>query len=148
MAWDLKSVMSAVSHANWLPQEDIDPFIIGTTTRILNTQPGLQIPGAYGQMPAYFGNLANADYNALVASLTKRTGELRGFGQLFFTAAFTWAHNLDDADGFARNSSSVSYYNQNRSLFFGRHRYSHPLRFERRLDSCLSTSCGRAARSG
>ncbi|MGD0132095.1 MAG: TonB-dependent receptor [Bryobacteraceae bacterium] len=94
-------------------EEDIDPFIIGTTTRILNTQPGLRIPDAYGQMPAYFGNLSNADYNALVASLTKRTGELRGFGQLFFTAAFTWAHNLDDADGFARNSSSVSYYNQN-----------------------------------
>jgi hypothetical protein len=95
--------------------EDIDPFILGTTTRILNTQPGLQIPGAYGQMPAYFGNLANADYNALVTSLTKRTGELRGFGQVFFTAAFTWAHNLDDADGFARNSSNVSYYNHNQA---------------------------------
>ena len=95
--------------------EDIDPFILGTTTRILNTQPGLQIPDAYGQMPAYFGNLANANYNALVTSLTKRTGELRGIGQLFFTAAFTWAHNLDDADGFARNSSAVSYYNQNQA---------------------------------
>jgi Carboxypeptidase regulatory-like domain/TonB dependent receptor len=94
-------------------EEDSDPFIIGTTTRILNTQPGLQIPNAYGQMPATFGNLANADYNALVVSLTKRTGELRGIGQLFFTASYTWAHNLNDADGFARNNDSVSYYNQN-----------------------------------
>ena len=96
-------------------QEDIDPFILGTTTRILNTQPGLQIPDAYGQMPATFGNHANADYNAMVTSLTKRTGDLRGVGQLFFTASFTWAHNLDDADGFARNSNSVSYYNQNQA---------------------------------
>ena len=118
-------------------EEDIDPFIIGTTTRILNTQPGLQIPGAYGQMPAYFGNLANADYNALVASLTKRTGELRGFGQLFFTAAFTWAHNLDDADGFARNSSSVSYYNQNEAYASADIRHSHSLRFERRLEAAF-----------
>jgi hypothetical protein len=49
----------------------------------------------------------------LVVSLTKRTGELRGIGQLFFTASYTWAHNLNDADGFARNNNSVSYYNQN-----------------------------------
>jgi len=96
-----------------IAQEDIDPFIIGTTTRVLNAQPGLQIPGAYGQMPYTFGNHANANYNGLVASLTKRTGELRGVGKLFFTASFTWAHNLNDADGFIRNSGSVSYYNQN-----------------------------------
>jgi hypothetical protein len=96
-----------------IAQEDIDPFIIGTTTRVLNTQPGLQIPNAYAQAPDYFGNLANANYNGLITSLTKRTGELRGIGQLFFTASFTWSHNLDDADGFARNSNAVSYYNQN-----------------------------------
>ncbi|HUO31833.1 MAG TPA: TonB-dependent receptor [Bryobacteraceae bacterium] len=96
-----------------IAQEDIDPFLIGTTTRVLNTQPGLQIPDAYGQMPYTFGNLANANYNALVMSLTQRTGELRGIGQIFFTASYTWAHNLDDADGFARNSNDVSYYNQN-----------------------------------
>ncbi len=96
-----------------IAQEDIDPFIIGTTTRVLNTQPGLQIPDAYGQMPYTFGNHSNANYNALVMSVTKRTGELRGVGQLFFTASYTWAHNLNDADGFVRNNNSVSYYNQN-----------------------------------
>jgi hypothetical protein len=91
---------------------DQDPFILGTTTRILNAQPGLQIPDAYNQMPGTFGNFANANYNGLVVSLTKRTGELRGFGQLFFTTSYTWAHNLDDADGFARTSNQVSFYNQ------------------------------------
>jgi hypothetical protein len=91
---------------------DQDPFIIGTTTRILNTQAGLQIPGAFNQMPGTFGNFANANYNGLVISLTKRTGELRGFGQLFFTTSYTRAHNLDDADGFARTSNQVPFYNQ------------------------------------
>jgi len=91
---------------------DQDPFILGTTTRILNTQPGLQIPGAYAQMPATFGNYADANYNGLVVSLTKRTGELHGFGHVFFTTSYTWSHNLDDADGFARTSNQVSYYNQ------------------------------------
>ena len=88
---------------------DGDPFILGTTTRILNTQPGLQIPDAYTSMYT-FGNFANANYNAMVASITKRTGDLRGIGSVFFTASYTWAHNLDDADGFARNSNMVSYY--------------------------------------
>ena len=98
-----------------IAQEDINPFIVGTTTRILNTQPGLQIPDAYGQMPYTFGNHANANYNGLVVSLTKRTGDLKGIGQLFFTASYTWAHNLNDADGFIRNNNSVSYYNQNQA---------------------------------
>jgi hypothetical protein len=57
-----------------------------------------------------FGNFANANYNGMVASITKRTGDLRGIGSVFFTASYTWAHNLDDADGFARNSEMVSYY--------------------------------------
>jgi hypothetical protein len=75
----------------------------------LNLQPGLQIPDAFGSMYT-FGNFANANYNALIASITKRTGEIRGVGTVFFTASYTWAHNLNDADGFARNSNQVSYY--------------------------------------
>jgi hypothetical protein len=95
-----------------IAQEDTDPFIIGTTTRPLNLQPGLQIPGAYAQMPDSFGNYADANYNGLILSLTKRTGDLRGIGRLYFTTSYTWSHIMDDADGFARTSSSVSYYNQ------------------------------------
>jgi hypothetical protein len=95
-----------------IAQHDNDPFLIGTTTRLLNTQPGLQIPNAFGQMPYSFGNYASANYNGLVTSLTKRTGELRGFGEVFFTASYTWAHNLNDADGFIRNSNNVPYFNR------------------------------------
>jgi hypothetical protein len=47
----------------------------------------------------------------MVVSLTKRTGDLHGFGQVFFTTSYTWSHNLDYADGFARTSEQVSYYN-------------------------------------
>jgi hypothetical protein len=90
---------------------DQDPFIIGTTTRVLNTQPGLQIPDAFAQMYE-FGNYADANYNGLVVSLTKRIGDVHGLGQLFFTTSYTWAHNLDDADGFARTSNAVPFYNQ------------------------------------
>lgn len=102
--------VGASSH-RLIAAKDRDPFIVGTTTRILNTQPGLQIPDAYAQMPMSFGSYANANYNGLVLSLTKRSGELRAIGRVYFTASYTWSHNMDDADGFARTSSSVAPYN-------------------------------------
>ena len=92
---------------------DSDPFIIGTFNRILNQQPALVAAqeAPYGNMPSTFGNAANANYNGLLASLTKRMSDWHSLGQTFFTLSYTWAHSIDDADGFARNSSSVSYYN-------------------------------------
>jgi hypothetical protein len=94
-----------------IAQRDRDPFIIGTTTRILNTQPGLQILDAYAQMPYSYGSYSNANYNGLVLSLTKRSGQLHGIGRLYFTASHTWSHNLNDAEGFGRTSSFVAPYN-------------------------------------
>jgi len=100
---------------------DGDPYIVGTYNRILNQLPGTQTlctaysltgPNCpYSAMPATFGNFSNANYNGLLASLTKREGNWRGIGNTFFTLSYTWSHTIDDADGFARNSSSVSYYN-------------------------------------
>jgi len=101
--------MGSSSH-KLVAQKDIDPFIVGSYTRILNAQPGLQIPGAYGQMPYTFGNNSSANYNSLIASLTKRINSFDKLGQVFFTAAYTYAHNLDTADGFARNSNAVGAY--------------------------------------
>jgi hypothetical protein len=93
-------------------ETDSNPFIIGTNTRILNAQPGLQHASPYTAMPLSYGNYANANYNGMVASITKRSGELRGIGQLFFTSSLTWGHNLNDADGFGRNSMYVDPYNR------------------------------------
>ncbi len=102
--------MGSSSH-KLVAQRDTDPFIVGADTRVLNTQPGLQIPDAYGQMPYSFGNYSSANYNSLIASVTRRTNEFGKLGPVFFTAAYTWSHNLDTADGFARNSNAVGAYN-------------------------------------
>lgn len=99
---------------------DGDPFIVGTTNRPLNLQPGLQsqYPGcssdpyacAYAQMPATFGNAANANYNGLLSSVTKSTGDWHALGKTFFTVSYTWSHIINDADGFVRNSNAVPAY--------------------------------------
>jgi hypothetical protein len=98
--------------------EDSDPYILGTMTRIYNQLPGTQTmcpfpdPNCpYSAVTATFGNFSNATYNGLLASLTKRAGDWHGIGSTFFTLSYTWSHIIDDADGFARNSNSVSYYN-------------------------------------
>jgi hypothetical protein len=90
---------------------DRDPFVLGTSTYLLNTEPGLQIPNAFAEMPYSFGNVANAHYNGLLASLTKRLSDWHSMGPTFFTLSYTWSHNIDDADGYARNSQQVPYYN-------------------------------------
>ncbi|MBV8359405.1 MAG: TonB-dependent receptor, partial [Deltaproteobacteria bacterium] len=96
--------------------QELDPFILGTTTRVLNTQPGLQDPNAYAQTPYTNGNYwGNSNYNGLAASVTKRLGTWRSIGQTFFTLSYTWSHNLDDDDG--RFGSQNSYYNNKQ--FYG-----------------------------
>ncbi len=90
---------------------DANPFIPGTYDRPLNLQPGLQYPGAFGQMPATFSNVVNSHYNGLLTSLTKRMGDWHSLGQTFFTVSYTWSHLINDADGFVRNSQEVPAYN-------------------------------------
>ena len=91
-------------------QVDQDPIIQGTTTRLLNTQPGLQIPNAFGAILATSG-AANASYNGLLASLTKQMGDWHSIGQTFFTLAYTWSHEIDDGNELFRNSSQVPFFN-------------------------------------
>lgn len=90
---------------------DSDPFIPGTYDRPLNLEPGLQYPGAFGQMPATFSNVVNSHYNGLLSSLTKRMGDWHSIGQTFFTVSYTWSHVINDADGFVRNSQQVPAFN-------------------------------------
>jgi len=108
------------SSHNLVAQYDSDPFVVGTTNRPLNLQPGLQseysgcssdpYACAYAQMPATFGNVANANYNGLLASMTKSLGDWHSIGNTFFTVSYTWSHIINYADGFVRNSNAVPSY--------------------------------------
>ena len=87
----------------WL---DANPFILGTDTRVSNQ--GLASPN-FGYLTTFAGAI-NANYNALLASLTERQTNVRYLGNVFFTLAYTWSHNLDDGSGFnSRNTSTASY---------------------------------------
>ncbi len=94
--------------------QDIDPFIVGTTERPLNLQPGLQYPNAYTYMTLTDKSLGSSNYNALVSSVTKRLGDSRGVGKIFFTLSNTWSKTLSDADAYG---SLVGAYNQHQ--FYG-----------------------------
>jgi hypothetical protein len=77
---------------------------------VLNTQAGLQIPDAFSAMPSTFSNVSGANYNGMLASVTKRNGDWHNLGATFFTAAYTFSHSIDNAAGFARNTSAVPAY--------------------------------------
>jgi len=101
---------------------DEDPMILGTSTRVFNQ--GLP-PGTYGQAPAFAG-LNNANYNGLLASLSKRETQVPIFGNVFFTLAYTWSHNLDNGSGFNSRMTSIPYYN--RHQFYGNSDFDVPNR--------------------
>lgn len=84
----------------WL---DTNPFILGTTNRILGPN--------FGYITTFAG-LNNANYNGLLASLTKRETDLRYLGQVFFTLGYTWSHNLDNGSGFNSRNTQIASYNQ------------------------------------
>jgi len=91
---------------------DQNPFILGTDTRVLNTQPGLSPDGSNGfSYLDTFGNLVNANYNSLEASLTKRITGNRWLGNSYFTLAYTWGKSIDNASGFRNVNAQVPYYN-------------------------------------
>jgi phage baseplate assembly protein gpV len=95
---------------------DQDPIDLKTGARVLNEQPNLNIPGAWGAALGT-GNGSNANYNALLASLTKRMGDWHSLGQTFFTLSYTWSHELDDSSGQFRNTQQVPAYNHHQ--FYG-----------------------------
>ena len=91
---------------------DQNPFILGTDTRLLNTQSGILPDGSNGfSYLDTFENVVNANYNSLEASLTKRITGNRWLGNSYFTLAYTWGKSIDDASGFRNESSQVPYYN-------------------------------------
>ena len=86
---------------------DGNSFILGTTLRPLNLQPGLQYPNAF----AYMGvdkSLGSSNYEGLLTSITKRVGG-SPVGDTFFTLAYTFSKTLSDQDAYLQN---ISAYNQ------------------------------------
>jgi hypothetical protein len=95
--------------------EDGNPIILGTDTRILNQgiYPKPSVKG-WAALPDYVTNDGRANYNALLATLTKRFSDTRFVGTTFFTAAYTWSHNIDNGSGAITSSSgNIPYYNHN-----------------------------------
>jgi outer membrane receptor protein involved in Fe transport len=86
---------------------DINPFAIGTNTRILNS-PNADPSFSYLDE---FQNVTKAGYNALEVNLRKQMGDMHGWGSSFFTFGYTWSHEIDNVSGFRQRNSIVPYYN-------------------------------------
>jgi hypothetical protein len=91
---------------------DINPMVLGTTNRQVNGASGncgmyLGVI-CYGALPE-FQNVSQANYNALEASLTRQPKDSK-LGTVYYTFAYTYGHNLDNASGFQQRNSAVPAY--------------------------------------
>lgn len=109
---------------------DINPFILGTTNRVLNPPAlaasplinsecqafanavGLANPAAECPFPISegFQNISFASFNSLESSLTKHVGDNRYIGNTYFTLGYTYGRSVDNASGFRATSSTVPAY--------------------------------------
>ena len=92
--------------------KDINPMALGSTNRLLNSASGncgndLGVV-CYGALPE-FQNVSNANYNALEVSLTRQPKDSR-LGTIYYTLAYTYGHNIDNASGFEQRNSAVPFY--------------------------------------
>jgi hypothetical protein len=86
---------------------DINPFPLGSNTRIYNTDPS---NSTYSNL-LEFKNVGVANYNSLQLDLTKRYGNSK-VGDVFYTFAYTWSHELDNVSGFRQRNYQVPYYDE------------------------------------
>jgi len=101
---------------------DLDPMILGTYTRFLNTIPQTNPeilsfcssfdPGdcPYEASPE-FKNIGFESYNSMQASLTRQVTESRFFGTTYFMLSYTYSHNIDNSSGFRNRTWWVPAYN-------------------------------------
>jgi hypothetical protein len=112
---------------------DINPMVLGTTDRVLNLTPGnssCAVGGAascsFASLPE-FRNVSHGNYNSLETSLTRQVKN-SPLGTAYFTIAYTYAHNLDNASGFRQRNSAVPAYSAQQFYASGdgdvRHRLS------------------------
>lgn len=107
---------------------DINPFILGTNTRVNNVPALAASPSiakfcnnAFGAAAAAaqcpfpfmngFANVGFASFNSLESSLTKQVGENRFIGNTYFTLAYTYGRSIDNSSGFRNFTSTVPAYN-------------------------------------
>jgi len=88
---------------------DANPFILGTTHRLFNAQPG-NTDGSFSYL-LEFQNAGKANYNSLQLSLNKQYSSTGFLGNTYFTLAYTWAHSIDNSSGFRNRNSQVPAYN-------------------------------------
>jgi outer membrane receptor protein involved in Fe transport len=88
---------------------DRNPFILGTTHRVLNTTPGND-DFSFSFLDE-FRNVGTANYNSMQLSLQKPVSGTGFFGQTYFTIGYTWAHSIDTASGFRNRGNRVPTYN-------------------------------------
>lgn len=91
----------------WLDENPIVPGkfdSLGNPARLININQGLT--EIYAPL-TFFDGLNNANYNGLLASVTKQEGNIRHVGSTFFTLSYTWSHNLDNGSGFNQRSALI-----------------------------------------
>ncbi|HLK21480.1 MAG TPA: TonB-dependent receptor [Bryobacteraceae bacterium] len=84
---------------------DRNPFILGTKTRIYNTQPG--VPSYGFSYLEEFDNAVQANYNSLAVGLQKRYSDTP-IGSVQFQFSWTYGHSIDNSSGFRTTGSSSS----------------------------------------
>ena len=98
--------------------QDVNPFLPGSTNRILNLGAGdstcpdetagnPNLAGCSFNPISEFRNVTKASYNSLVASLTKQISNSRILGRTYFTFGYTYSHEIDNVSGFRQRNSTV-----------------------------------------
>ena len=81
---------------------DGNPFALDGSGRILGPD--------YSYLQQ-FQNVGKASYNSLSVNLTRRISNMGGWGSSFFTAGYTYGHEIDNESGFQQRSSLIPAYN-------------------------------------
>jgi outer membrane receptor protein involved in Fe transport len=89
-----------------------NPFVLGTTTRMFNAQPGA--PNNTFSYLDTFRNVGGAHYHSLATGITKRLSDMRILGNVFFQLSYTYGHSIDNVSGFRSRDSRVPYYDWSR----------------------------------
>lgn len=92
---------------------DTNPFILGTTRRVYNAQPGIKSASSFSYLDTFM-NVGSANYNSLQAGLSKHMSETKWLGRTYFQLSWTYGHSVDNVSGFRSTTSRVPYYDWNR----------------------------------